>query len=101
PDPKVGREARDANPKDIDADIQVPIVTGFNEEALTGANLELSLHGKTLRAANITGRFRAAPFPATVTRGERGVPTLSVESADAGATLRFVDVYRRMYGGRL
>lgn len=101
PDPKGGREARDANPKDIDADIQVPIVTGFNEEALTGANLKLSLHGKTLRAANITGRFRAAPFAATVTRGERGVPTLSVESADAGATLRFVDVYRRMYGGRL
>lgn len=26
---------------------------------------------------------------------------LAVESSDAGATLRFVDVYRRMYGGRL
>lgn len=101
PDSKGGREAKDANPKDIDADIQVPIVTGFNEEALTGATLKLALHGKTLRAANITGRFRAAPFAATVTRGERGVPTLAVESADAGATLRFVDVYRRMYGGRL
>jgi hypothetical protein len=101
PDAKGGKDAKDANPKDIDADIQVPIVTGFNEEALTGANLRLSLHGKTLRAANITGRFRAAPFAATVTRGERGVPTLAVETADAGATLRFVDVYRRMYGGRL
>ncbi|MCB4801322.1 DUF3971 domain-containing protein [Methylobacterium brachiatum] len=101
PDAKGGKETKDPNPKDIDADIQVPIVAGFNDEALTNANLRLSLHGRTLRAANITGRFRAAPFAATVTRGERGVPMLAVESSDAGATLRFVDVYRRMYGGRL
>ncbi|MCJ2140993.1 DUF3971 domain-containing protein [Methylobacterium sp. E-066] len=101
PDAKGGKEAKDANPKDIDADIQVPIVAGFNDEALTNANLRLSLHGRTLKAATITGRFRAAPFAATVTRGERGVPTLAVDSADAGATLRFVDIYRRMYGGRL
>nr|WP_276592342.1 MULTISPECIES: DUF3971 domain-containing protein [unclassified Methylobacterium] len=96
-----GKGGKDTNPKDIDADIQVPIVTGFNDEALTGANLRLSLHGKTLRAATISGRFRAAPFAASVTRGERGVPTLAVDTADAGATLRFVDVYRRMHGGRL
>jgi hypothetical protein len=101
PDGKGGRDAKEASPKDIDADIQVPIVTGFNDEALTGANLRLSLHGKTLRAATINGRFRAAPFAASVTRGERGVPTLAVDSADAGATLRFVDIYRRMHGGRL
>lgn len=101
PDGKGGKDTRDANPKDIDADIQVPIVTGFNDEALTGANLRLSLHGKTLRAATISGRFRAAPFAASVTRGARGVPTLAVDSADAGATLRFVDIYRRMHGGRL
>ncbi|MHC2106242.1 DUF3971 domain-containing protein [Methylobacterium sp.] len=101
PDAKSGKEAKESNPKDVDADIQVPIVAGFNDEALTNANLRLSLHGRTLRAANITGRFRAAAFVASVARGERGVPTLAVESADAGATLRFVDVYRRMYGGRL
>jgi hypothetical protein len=101
PDAKGGKEAKETNPKDVEADIQVPIVTGFNDEALTNANLRLSLHGKTLRGANITGRFRSAPFAASVTRGDRGAPTLAVDSADAGATLRFVDVYRRMHGGRL
>ena len=99
PEGKGGKDA--AGPKDVEADIQLPIVTGFNEEALTGASLKLSLHGRDLRAANVTGRFRSAPFSASVTRGERGLPTLSVETTDAGATLRFVDVYRRMYGGRL
>ncbi len=96
-----GKAPKETGARDVEADIQLPIVTGFNEEALTGASLKLSLHGRDLRAASIAGRFRASPFTATVTRGERGVPTLAVETADAGATLRFVDVYRRMYGGRL
>lgn len=96
-----GKGAKETNPKEIDADIQVPIVTGFNEEALTNANFKLSLRGHDLRSGTISGRFRSAPLLASVTRGERGAPTLAVESADAGATLRFLDIYRRMYGGRL
>ena len=96
-----GKASKETSSKDVEADIQLPIVTGFNDEALTNANFRLSLRGRDLRAANISGRFRSAPFTATVTRAERGVPTLAVESADAGATLRFADVYRRMHGGRL
>jgi len=96
-----GKSQRDANPKDIDADIQLGILTGFNEEALTNASVKLSMRGKDVRAAAMSGKFRSAPFVASVTKGERGTPTLAIESGDAGATLRFVDVYRRMYGGRL
>lgn len=95
------RGGRETAPKDIDADITLGILTGHNEEALTNASLKLSLRGKDLRAATIAGRFRSAPFAASVTKGERGVPVLSVETADAGATLRFVDIYRRMFGGKL
>ncbi|KAB1076265.1 YhdP family protein [Methylobacterium planeticum] len=95
------KSAKDANPKDIEADIALNILTGFNDEALTGANLKLSLRGRDVRSANFQGRFRSAPFTATITRGERGVPVLAVESLDAGATLRFVDIYKRMYGGKL
>lgn len=96
-----GKATKDANSKDIEADIALGILTGFNEEMLTNANLKLALRGRDLRAANVTGKFRSASFAASVTKGERGVPTLAVESGDAGATLRFVDVYRRMSGGRL
>ncbi|MFK5597214.1 DUF3971 domain-containing protein [Methylobacterium sp. HMF5984] len=96
-----GKSQRDANPKDIDADIQLGILTGFNEEALTNASVKLSMRGKDVRSAAMSGKFRSAPFVASVTKGERGTPTLAIESGDAGATLRFVDVYRRMYGGRL
>ena len=79
-----------------------PIVTGFNDEALTNANLRLSLHGKDPArrppspAASARRRSPpASPGANAARRRSRSSP------ADAGATLRFVDVYRRMYGGRL
>jgi hypothetical protein len=96
-DAKPGKDS----PKDIEADIALNILTGFNDEALTGATLKLSLRGREVRSATFQGRFRSAPFTANITRGERGIPVLSVESLDAGATLRFVDIYKRMYGGKL
>jgi len=93
--------AKEASPKEIEADIALSILTGYNDEALTNAAVKLNLRGKDVRGATISGRFRSAPFAATVTRGERGVPVLSIESQDAGATLRFADAYKRMQGGRM
>jgi hypothetical protein len=95
------QKGKDSGPKDIDADVQLGILTGYNEEALTNASVKVSLHGRDLRSAAISGRFRASPLAVSVGRAERGVPVLQVESADAGATLRFVDIYKRMFGGRL
>lgn len=87
--------------KDVDAEIGVSILSGFNGEALTNATLKASLRGGDVRAAQFRGRFGGAPLAATVTKGDRGQPLLSLESADSGATLRFLDIYKRMYGGRL
>lgn len=89
------------SPKDIDADVSLAIVTGFNGEALTGANIKVQTKGKDIRSAQFVGKFRGTPFLAQISRSERGVPTLAVEAADAGATLRFADIYKRMYGGAL
>ncbi len=95
------KPAKDANSKEIEADIALNILTGFNDEALTNASLKLTMRGREVRAASFQGRFRASPFTATISRGERGIPVLALESLDAGATLRFVDIYKRMYGGKL
>ena len=99
--PEKGKDKESGTPQTIDADVALNILTGFNEEALTGASMKLSLRGRDIRAATVQGKFRSAPFSANVTRGERGAPVLSLESQDAGAAMRFVDIYRRMYGGRL
>lgn len=97
PDEKGGRDAG----KEIDADLSANILSGFNGESLTNVTLRANLKGGDVRTAQFKGRFGGAPLNATVVKGERGQPLLNLESADSGATLRFLDIYKRMYGGRL
>ena len=97
PETKSGKDGG----RDVDADVNLSILTGYNGENITGASLKLNTRGGDVRAAQFRGRFGAAPFTATVAKGERGAPTLALESGDSGATLRFLDIYKRMVGGRL
>ncbi|MGY2051980.1 hypothetical protein [Methylobacterium sp. JK268] len=88
--------------KDVEADLSFAILTGFNDEAMTNATLKLSLRGEELRQARISGRLSGAAVKVDVVKGERGGPAvLTADSSDAGAVLRFLDIYRRMQGGRL
>ena len=96
-----GKPSKDPNPKEVEADVAVNILTGFNGEAMTGANLKMSTRGGDIRSAQFRGKFGAAPFTASIAKGERGAPVLALDSADSGATLRFLDTYKRMYGGLL
>lgn len=91
--PREGRE--------VDIDLGVNILTGFNDEAMTNATIKAGIRGKELRQLQLNGRFRAATVTAQLSRAERGAPSLAVQSRDAGATLRFLDIYRRMAGGEL
>jgi hypothetical protein len=88
---------------DVDLDIAANILTGFNDEAMTAATVKASLRSRELRAFQLSGRLRSSAVAAQVTtpRGEGSRPLLVVQTADAGATLRFVDLYRRMIGGSM
>ncbi len=93
---------RDANSRDVEADLSFAILTGFNDEALTNASLKLSLRGDDLRQARIQGRLRSAGVSLEVAKADRsGPPVLNAETSDAGAALRFLDIYKRMQGGFL
>jgi len=78
----------------------VNIVTGHNDEALTNGTLKVSLRSRDLRHLQMTGRFRSAPVSAQLSRAARG-SVVVLQSEDAGATLRFADLYKRMVGGQL
>jgi hypothetical protein len=52
-----------------------------------------------MRQLQLNGRFRSAPVSAQLRAGKGQV--ILLQSEDAGATLRFVDLYRRMVGGQL
>ena len=86
---------------DADIDLSLAILSGFNDEAMTGVSTKASLRGGELRSLQFGGKFRAAAVEASLAKRDAGAPVVSVRSGDAGATLRFLDLYRRMTGGRL
>lgn len=90
---------RDAH--DVDVDLAFNILTGHNDEAMTGVGAKASVRSGELRSLQFGGRFRTAAVEAQLAKRDAGAPILSVRSGDAGATLRFLDIYRRMVGGRL
>ncbi|WP_246733076.1 DUF3971 domain-containing protein [Methylobacterium sp. BTF04] len=96
-----GKAAKETAPKDIDGDVTLGILTGFNGESLTNATVKLAMRGRDIRSGRIQGKFSGAAFSAQVTHTDRAGSSIAIESADAGSTLRFADVYKRMYGGRL
>jgi hypothetical protein len=95
-----GTAAKGREPPDLDIDAALNIVTGHNDEALTGVVARIGTRGRDLRALQLRGQFRSAVVDAQLAR-EAGQPQLLVRSGDAGATLRFLDLYTRMVGGEL
>ena len=88
-------------PLDVEIDLGLNILTGFNDEAMTGVSGKIAARGSEPQALQLTGRFRNAVLTAGLARRDAGAPILSVQSGDAGALLRFLDLYRRMIGGRM
>lgn len=83
---------------DIDVDLEVPILTGFNNEAITNATLKMSKRNGEPRSIAFQGRIGRADV--TAKQASANAPLL-VQSENGGALLRFVDLYRRAYGGDL
>ncbi len=84
----------------IDVDFHANVLTGQNRQALTNADVRFARRGGQFRSLAVTGRLGRSPLTiTTVTRG--GAPIVVIKSADAGNTLSFMDLYKRMIGGRL
>lgn len=100
----IGSSATKAGPKerpDLELDAAVNILTGHGDEAMTRVSAKGSAKGGELRSLQMSGRFRAAKVEAQLGKRDSGAPVLNIRSGDAGALLRFVDIYRRMTGGTL
>ncbi len=87
--------------KDFDLDLNLNILTGYNNEAITNAVIKASVRKEILRQIEMKGRLGATNVAArTDTQGRNG-SIIIIQAEDAGALLRFTDVYRRMVGGDL
>lgn len=98
--PAGGPSAKARDNLDFDLDLGVNILTGHNDETLTGVTARISSRNREIRALQFRGQFRQALVEAQIRR-EAGPPVIVVSSADAGATLKFLDLYKRMSGGTL
>lgn len=86
---------------DLDLDIQSTVLVGFNGELLSAADIKAEMRASTLTKLAVKGRFGSAPVSVETSGRSEGGPTLAIESGDAGALARFMDIYPRLVGGRL
>ncbi len=86
---------------DLDLDVKTTLLSGHGGEVLTNAEARIAMRGSQLRQLAVTGRLNGKPVSLTGRgNGESALP-VTIESADAGALLRYFDLYTRMVGGSL
>ena len=87
---------------DVDLDMKLDAVVGFNGEALRSVDLKMARRAGEIRSFGLSAKIGR---DATLTGDLRGRPggrqVVYLESNDAGAFFRFTDVYTRMTGGQM
>jgi hypothetical protein len=90
---------------DIDIDVRLGAVVGFNGEALRGVELKMSRRNGAIRSLSLNSKIgRDTPLIADMrgrTDQRGGKQVIYMETGDAGALFRFTDMYPRMAGGQM
>jgi hypothetical protein len=94
------KSGSDPATKDIDLDLHANLLTGLNSQAMSGTDLRLLRRDGQFRRVQMTGRLGRGPVTVSTT-GQGPAATIVIATKDAGATLSFLDLYKRMEGGRL
>ncbi|WP_291855322.1 DUF3971 domain-containing protein [Bradyrhizobium sp.] len=101
---------READPKsrpksvDIDVDLKLGAVAGFNGEALRSIDTKFSRRNGVVKTFTLSGKVgRDTPVTADLrARGQgQARELILLQTNDAGAFLRFTDMYSKMVGGQL
>jgi hypothetical protein len=94
--------AAGSHPVDVDLDMKLGAVVGFNGEALRGLELRMSRRAGEIRSFSLNAKIgRDATLTGDLRVRSGGRQVVHLESGDAGAFFRFTDVYSRMTGGQL
>ncbi|HET7679033.1 MAG TPA: DUF3971 domain-containing protein [Xanthobacteraceae bacterium] len=95
-------EVKDKPPIDLDLDLRLGTVVGFNGETLRNLELKLSRRAGQIRSFGMNAKLgRDAQLGGDLRRKPAGGNVLYFETRDAGALFRFTDSYARMNGGRM
>jgi hypothetical protein len=88
---------------DIDLDVKLGVVTGYNGEALRAVSLRLARRAGRIRSFNLESKVgRDSPLVGDMrVRARDNHSVLFFETPDAGALFRLTDFYPRMHGGQM
>ncbi|MCK0195482.1 DUF3971 domain-containing protein [Ancylobacter sp. 6x-1] len=101
-DTPIASTSAQKKPADIDLDVNLGVVKGNNGEVLRQAVLQLSRRDGALRKLMLAALVgRNGGVKGDIVTDPTGRPMLQIGTTDAGALLRFVDFYSRIYGGDL
>lgn len=84
----------------LELDLRSTILTGQNGQAITGADLRLTRRAGQIRKLVVSGRIARQPLTVATAQIDNA-PHFLIHAGDAGASLLFLDLYKRMGGGRL
>ncbi|WP_161854403.1 DUF3971 domain-containing protein [Bradyrhizobium sp. CCBAU 051011] len=101
-----GKEADKSKSRNIDLDIDVKLgaVAGFNGEALRSVDSKFSRRNGVVRAFTLAGKVGRDTAVTADLRGRgagQGRDIIVLQTNDAGAFFRFTDTYSKMVGGQL
>src|SRR6185369_11866453 len=89
---------------DLDIDVKLGAVAGFNGEALRSVDSKFSRRNGIVKAFTLSGKIgRDTPVTADL-RGRgagQGRDVIVLQANDAGAFFRFTDMYSKVVGGQL
>src|SRR5713101_3229363 len=99
---------KEADPKtkakniDLDVDLKLGAVAGFNGEAVRSVDVKLSRRNGTIRSFALSGKLgRDTPLTGDLRKPAQGRDVIYLETNDAGAFFRFNDTYSKVVGGQL
>lgn len=100
-EPARGEAARAEADRDLELDVRTTLLSGHNGEVITGADARLAMRGRLPRQLSVTGKLNGQPVSLSGRAAGEAILPVVVESDDAGALMRYFDLYTRMAGGGL
>ena len=86
---------------DLEIDLKAGALTGYLNQSMQQADLRLSNRSGEIRDFRLSAKFEQQLVSGQMGKGDNGQTALLIESGNAGDLLRFLDLYRRMQGGRI
>jgi hypothetical protein len=98
---KSALNSKSSSSQDLDLDLKLGSMTGFNGEVMKAVDLHAQTRNGTLKDLKLDARLGTQQVTGQPARSESGQNVIVIQTADAGALLRYMDFYKRMNSGAM